>query len=809
MRLLAPWALAGLLPALAVAALSLRRRALVGRAITLALLTLALAGPEVALRRTGETVIFLVDRSASVGEEAASTLSDLAASVLARGGEVGAIEFADGAEVRRWPSVGEIPSGGAVRPVGTDVGAAVDLALALAPDGPTQIVLLSDGRATSGDALAAASRARSRGIPVHVRPVARSDLVRVAEFRGPAEAPVGVITLDVAIEASDPTAAEVRLYRGDEEIRTVAIDLLPGTTRLSFTDRPPAVGFNAYRVEASAAGDGIAENNALSWGVVVGETAAVLVVGPAPSAVDDLLAAAQVPFHRRTSLAPEDLAGVGLVILDDHPLGLLGPRTLTALRSYVAGGGGLLVVQGRRAVAGYLGPVEEILPVTYTVPERIQEATAAVVFVLDRSASMSGMAEGVVKIDLLKEAAAAAVEVMPWEDVVGAIAFDRWPHWLVRPGPVSEVREALFAALRGLTASGGTDVFPALAAAVEALLPLDVRVRHAIVISDGKTVVDEEILAGLRSAVPEAGIGITTIAIGADADMEVLRELSALGGGRSYVLASMGDLRAVLVQETERVARPRFIEAATPVLPGPGAAAFPLSGALPPLAGYTLTFPKPTADVAFLSPAGDPLLARWQLGLGQVAVVNADLSGVWTRHWLASAQLGELWGTLLGLLWGERQAVRVDWEVCGATLRLGVEASEGGRWVNGLALSGELVGPGGLWPLSFDQVAPGRYEASLPTPGSGVYVLTVADPSGRYGGTFPVALPYPAELVAFGPDHEALHQIARLSEGEVVRDEILPPPPGAGRDWLPIGRAFLWAAACCFLLDLGLRKLLV
>jgi len=61
MRFLTPWALAGLVPAVAVLILSLRRRALLGRAVTLALLALALAGPEVAVRQTGETVLFLVD----------------------------------------------------------------------------------------------------------------------------------------------------------------------------------------------------------------------------------------------------------------------------------------------------------------------------------------------------------------------------------------------------------------------------------------------------------------------------------------------------------------------------------------------------------------------------------------------------------------------------------------------------------------------------------------------------------------------------------------------------------------------------
>lgn len=806
MRFLNPWGLAWLLPAVAVLVLSLRRRALLGRAATLAVLAVALAGPEVAFRRNQEMVVFLVDQSASMGDEAATVLGQFVGSVISRGGEVGVVTFAEVPHVARWPGVGEVPAG-VIPASGTNIGAAVDLALALAPVRAAQLVLLSDGRATSGDVLAAAARARDRGMPIHVYPASQTDLVRMADFRGPRETQPGTIRLEATIEAFRPTAATLHLYRESDEIRSVSLDLPVGRTRLALIDTPPEAGFWSYRAEVRALGDRISENNGLAWGVTVGEAAGILVVGLRPTAADELLSAAGLPFRRVASLTGGDLAGVGLVILDDFPLGFLGARTLDALRSYVAGGGGLLVVQGRQAVGGYLGPVEELLPVTYTVPERIQEATAAVVFVLDRSASMSAMASDVVKIDLLKEATAAAVESMPREDVVAAIAFDRYPYWLVRPGLVSEARTPLFEALRALTADGGTDVFPALELAVRSLLPLEARVRHVIVISDGKSFRDEGSLAWLRTEIAASGIGVTTIAIGVDADVSILDELSALGEGRSYLLASMTDLRPVLVQETERVARPRFLERATPVLPGPGASAFPLSGNLPSLAGYTLTFPKPTAEVAFLSPVGDPLLARWRVGLGQVAVLNADLSGIWTREWLASPQLGELWGLLVGHLWGERQTILLNWEVVGQDLRLAAEATQGGRWANGLEFAGELVGAGGSRPLLFEQTAPGRYEASAAVPGPGAYVVTVSEPSGTYGGTFPVALPYPAELSAFGPDRDVLQQIARISGGEIVRDEIIPPPPGTGRDWFPIGRVLLWTAACCLLLDLGLRKL--
>ncbi len=806
MRFLVPWALAGLLPALGVALLSVRHRGLLGRGLTLALLSVALAAPEVSVRRSGETVVFLVDRSASVGEAAVAVLGELVPPVAARGGRVGVVSFAGEARVTRWPGMGELPLGAPLPRYGTDVAAAIDLALALAGTEPTQLVLVSDGRATAGDTLAAAARARARGIPVHVRPVGQSDPVRLAEFRGPREAPLGTLAFDLTVEATRSATGTLLLYRGGVEVAEQAVELQPGRNRFSLADAPPGEGFHPYRAEVRSEGDPIPENNVLDWGVVVGEGARVLVVGPEPTAVDALLGSAGVEFRRKGALAPEDLAGVRLVILDDHPLGLLGSRTVEALRAFASGGGGLLVVQGRRAVAGYLGPVEDLLPVRYVVPERVQEATAAVIFVLDRSASMSALAGDALKIDLLKEAAAAAVEAMPDEDVVGAVAFDRYPYWLVRPGTVAEVRDLVFQSLRGLTASGGTDVYPALEQAVRALLPLQARIRHAIVISDGKTHRDEEILAWLRETVAREGIGITTIAVGADADLETLDELASMGDGRTYVLTSMADLRPLLVQETERVARPRFVERETPVRAG--AWAFPLSTSLPPLQGYTLTFPKPTAEVAFLSPAGDPLLARWRLGLGEVAVLNADLAGIWTRDWLGSPALGELWGYLVGELWGERQELSVAWQVDGATLCLVADAASGGRWANGLELAGVLVGPGGSQPVRFDQTGPGQYTATLPAPPAGAYTLTLSEPGGRFGGTFAVTLPYPAELTAFGPDLEALRAVARVSGGELVWDEVLPPPPGAGRDWLPLGRALLWAAACSFLLDLALRKLL-
>lgn len=127
----------------------------------------------------------LVDRSASVGEAAVAALPQALELVAPHRAQPGVIAFADQAQVLSPPGsgfTGELPAA-AIPPWGTNLAAALELALALLPPGPGELLLLSDGRATAGDTLAALARARSRGVPVHVLPVGRSSLASGCPFR--------------------------------------------------------------------------------------------------------------------------------------------------------------------------------------------------------------------------------------------------------------------------------------------------------------------------------------------------------------------------------------------------------------------------------------------------------------------------------------------------------------------------------------------------------------------------------------------------------------------------------------------------
>jgi Mg-chelatase subunit ChlD len=809
MRVLWPWAFLFLLLPLGLFFLGLfGERRILGRVLSLTLCVLALAQPELSLHQEKERIVFAVDRSASVGDSAIPVFWDLARSAAERGAAIGVVTFAGNAGAVRMPEAGlprSLDSPMELASDRTDLGEALTLAMSLL-EGRGQIVLITDGRDTEGKLWAAVAQARAQGVPIHVFPVGKDDVLKLYSFRGPqAVSPKAQAELRGVLFATRALSVKAELFLGGELVESRDLFVEPGETEITFYLSFPKEGVYWAELVLECPEDQVLENNRLAWAVQVGEVPQILVVGEEASLVDVALRGMGLSFRRIPVLRPEDLSGVGLVILDDYPLGFLGPQVIATLRAFAEEGGGIFVVQGRRALSGYAGPLEEILPVTYAVPEEVEEATAAVVFVLDRSASMAGRAGPSTKLDLLKEATATAAELMPPKDWLGAVAFDRNPFWLAFPGPAEEVRPALFSALAGLTPSGGTDLWPAVLLALSALQNVPARIRHMIIISDGKTVRENRDFSGLYGQVEKSGVGVSCIAIGPDADLEILGGLAQAGGGELRVLADPQDLRAVLVQETKRALRPRFVEGEFPVQLGPAALA---PEELPPVYGYALTFPKPTAEVALLMPAGDPLLAFWSLGLGTVAVLNTDLRGGWTKNWTNNPEWFSHFSRLLEKLWPRRSPANLSWEVQGSKILLRLDVAEGGHWVNGLHFSGELSGPQGSQELAFHQIAPGRYEAEAVHPGYGAYLLSYAEESGRFGGQALVPLPYSPEYAELGPDKEVLGRIARLTGGIVLEDEEIPERTDLVQEWLPLWPVLLWAAAASFLGDLALRKLL-
>jgi uncharacterized membrane protein len=67
----------------------------------------------------------------------------------------------------------------------------------------------------------------------------------------------------------------------------------------------------------------------------------------------------------------------------------------------------------------------------------------------------------------------------------------------------------------------------------------------------------------------------------------------------------------------------------------------------PPLLGYDVTNPKPTAEVSLVSHKGDAILATWQYGLGKSVAFTSDAKARWAAQWTQWESFGPFWAQTL------------------------------------------------------------------------------------------------------------------------------------------------------------------
>ncbi|MDD5264179.1 MAG: VWA domain-containing protein [Candidatus Bipolaricaulis sp.] len=784
-------------------------------------LILALAGPELRRGLPRENVIVLVDGSPSVSVTALEGEAEDAFAALRAanpGRRFGAVAFASRATIS--DPLSDTPgslarlSEAAGLGARTDVAAAVRLALAALPPGDAnQLVLASDGRVTEG-LLDAVSAARAAKVPISTLPlgrpatadasVSRLDVPVRAQRARPFEIVVGITSMSAGVGA-------LLLYRDGELVSSAPVSLEGGLSRFRIADTVAEGGVHAYRVAIKRPDDPIPQNDSLSAFAEVETPPPLLVVSPRLPAP---LAAALTGMGKPHALSPvvpplATLSRYREILVTGFPLSGLSSDDIGALRSFVVDlGGGLLVAEGEeelRGVAG--GGMEGLLPVSYTLPQRADQASLAVVYLLDRSASMLGHAEGAVKIDVVREAAAASVGLLDPQALAGIIAFDREFRWLRPVAPVLDGRE-IFESLRALEASGGTDIYYPTVAALDALEQVSARIKHILLLSDGKTVNEARDWNGLFARLEgQSEIRLSAIAVGPQPNLALLDRLAKAGRGALYAATDVSLLPRVSMEATQRLSENRFVTDETPVS---GPLADGDLAPMPPLQGYALTYARPTAEV-LLSAGSDPILARWRLGLGRVGALNTDLAGTWSSDWLSWSRAPLLVGAILGSVEAETwvdPGLRPSVDVRGSEAHVSVEARESdGSFANFLRLEAVLLPGGDGTPL--EQTSAGRYEVTFPGLAEGGYALQVVDRARDRGALLAFSVPYPEEYRQTGVDEESLRAIAQSTGGRFLEGDWALPKPIATRDrsYAPVHRQVLLMALAFFLLELVRRKL--
>lgn len=711
---------------------------------------------------------------------------------------------------------------------GTDIEAALRYASAMIPaDAAGRVVLFSDGNETMGDAGGAATELVGRlagaggersGVPIDVAAlrydIDREVIVESVDVPPTAEAE-SVVSVRVVLRSAGRAQGVLRLLRSGEELDISpgreglgrALELVAGR-RVEVIEVPLEPGrvhrFDAVwepRVEASRdggtvlSGDTRVENNrATGLTITPGQGEVLIVDGVGrggPTGGGALLARTLRAAGLRVSAIdpaamPEDLVSLqayDLVILQDVPADAMSQQAQSALAAHVQDlGAGLVMLGGYNSFAagGWRGSaIEPLLPVDLEIPDELIVPSAAVMIVLDSSGSMGRGVMGSIKTqqEIANESAALAVSTLDKRDLVGVVSFDSNTREVVPLGPNVDP-QATAGKIRSISAGGGTMVGPALALARDRLVEVDAEIKHVILLSDGRAG-DAEGLPRMAEEFGRLGIRITTISVGLGADQQTMQSIAGLSGGEHYAVLNPSVLPRIFVKAIRVVRTPLVRESPfVPRLIGTGS---PLIGPLatadrvPALTGLSLTRARtdPTVSTPLATGQGEPVLAHWQVGLGQVAAFTSDArEDNWAGLWAPWPGYAEFWTGLARNLSRPSSAgpyeLRMVRDGDGLVLRLDA-ADDAGRPIDYLTVPATVYDDrGAASEVSLAQVAPGVYETRIERPDAGQVVAVVRPRLGQealppiVGGT---TIPVGAEFRRLRSDEALLSRLAQATRG--------------------------------------------
>src|SRR2546427_827517 len=560
-----------------VAALARRRvaprGALALRLLVVTLVVTALASPYLSTRGGDLTVVLAVDLPASVCAEQRQAAQEFVRSAAGHrrpGDRVGLVTFGAGALPEELPNP-HPRLAFATQPVatGTALGQAIRAALAALPEeGAKRIVLLTDGNDNRGSLADALALARSGGVEVSAVPLAAGGAaeVLVDDVEAPQEVVAGEqFAVKVAVLATTAASVRLTITAGNTIVDRRTIEVPPGRTIVTVPQVARREGLLSYEGSITADPDGTDANNRAEATVMVRGKPVVWYVARQPGVLARLLTAQGV---RVRNLPPEALpvTAAGLretaaVILDDVPAIRLSPAQTAALRDYVGRlGGGLIAVGGPNSygVGGYAGtPLEEVLPVSMDVRHRLAIPSMAIILIIDTSGSMGAFGTQIAKVELAKETAQSVIDLLGERDLLGVISFDQEARWLAVPTEARN-RDRVMEQVSRMQAGGGTNMYPAIRLAFDYLRRSPAKVRHVIVLSDGQT--DPGDFQTLLRRMAADKITTSAVAIGADADLELMQHVARWGGGRSYATRDLYTIPQILTAEALIASRAYLVE---------------------------------------------------------------------------------------------------------------------------------------------------------------------------------------------------------------------------------------------------------
>ncbi|OHB88976.1 MAG: hypothetical protein A3D89_05515 [Planctomycetes bacterium RIFCSPHIGHO2_02_FULL_52_58] len=706
-------------------------------------------------------------------------------------------------------------------------------------DSKKRILLFTDGNENLGNGLQAASILEKQGIEVHaleLPPPPEVKEVYVKKLMVPEEIAQGeAFEARVTVEnkGSLPSKGRLSLYEGMRLLKEWETSFPPGLNTFDFLYDNPQRGFLEFRAVLETESDTDPNNNLHEAFVNVRGKPRILYLQGEVSphnrpflveALEGKDVEVEIRGPRDMPRTLQELLGYECIILSNVPATALGQGQMEALKNYVGDfGGGLVMLGGEHSFAqgGYADTaVEEILPVRVTTGSTFIEEKprkVAVILLVDKSGSMTGS-----KLFATKKAAIELMAQLKSDDLMGLIAFDVVPYDIIELMPVRDLQSSIVNKLTRLNAGGGTDIFPAMKEAYKKLVNSGSQVSHVILMSDGNTRSVYYSYESLMEMFKQANISVSTIAIGGWlVNTRLMKDIAMRTRGEFYILKDVKDLPKLVVTDTDKaLTRADFHE--EQFVPKLDPSSEILKGIsqeqIPPLRGYSLTKPKPTAEVPLVADVrgvDDPILADWRYGLGKVVAYTSDAEARWSNQWVNWAMYNKFWSQTIH--WAMRDRPRGEYalqiEEREGKPHLVIESSVGDfDRLQLRLLSSGLEGH----EVNLRQVAPRRYIASLETYQPGYYTLDVSTFKGdklmdhaTKGLTVPPqARPLPFESLSQGNNREFMEAVTRITRGKINPGmEELGQDTGEIEKKDDLSRFLIPLAMGLFLIDIAIRRI--
>lgn len=809
---------------------TLKRSVMITRMVLCSLLIGALCGISMSMPGKNAATIFLLDASDSMRESREESVSFIqeALKALPRKHKAGVVVFGSDTQVDKfldesklYSKVGVVPKASA-----TNIEQAIQTAITYLPEEANkEIILISDGQENEGNMLETVDLVKRAGVDFKIHKISHQtknevyiDSLSIPEKIYKDEG----FLVTTKIMSNVKTKAKLSLYAGTEKKSEEAVDIEVGENTFVFKDIQSAGGFKSYKAVLSCDEDSEIGNNEYTAFTTVEDVPKVLVIeGSKGKALGIQSALEQMGGNYEMCLAEsapstlENMLAYQAIVMSDVYLEDLPKGFLEQVENYVKSyGGGLLVTGGENAYAlgGYENTVlEEILPVEMHKKGKKTMPMVSLSLVIDHSGSMCDKENGMSKLNMSIQAAAAVVDYLDEDDEISVFSFDD-SYTEVVPRQKVKDKEAIKSLIFGINDGGGTSIYPALEAAYTTQSKSEAEIKHIILLTDGQDSYGMIQYDDLVNQMKSEKITLSTVAVGNDANSNLLRYLAENSGGRSYIADRASNLPRIFAKEFfmstgEYLINETFqaqVTSSHEVLKGV------VENGEMVLNGYVGTSMKPLGTQILTSLHNEPVLALWQCGLGKTVAWTSDVDGGWTSSLFSTNKGIQLFKNILNWSMMSNEGngeIQISQSGEGAKVTFKASDIETSRKVT---VSYESM-EGKKEEQELTEIEPGIYESELPLEEKGFYAFNINEmleggTSANYISAF--AKQYSKEY-KFNEDSGKLEQFIEAVEGQFIHlpNECFKLETKIGYKSIELTNILLMITGILFLMDIVVRRL--